>query len=70
MFFDVMAGERARRIRQRPDEPEFIPDPTDPRAERPLTAEPQHPETKKPEPPPADPRIVDPTDPRNGDAAA
>jgi hypothetical protein len=61
MFFDVMAGERARRIRQRPDEPEFIPDPTDPRAERPLTAEPKRPETPRP--------IADPTDPRNGEAA-
>lgn len=62
MFFDVMAGERARRIQQRPGEPEFIPDPTDPRAGRPLTAAPQRPEAPRP--------IVDPTDPHNGDPAA
>jgi hypothetical protein len=62
MFFDVIAGERARRIRQHPDEPQFIPDPTDPRAEKPSPVEPGHPETAPP--------IADPTDPRNGDAAA
>jgi hypothetical protein len=68
MFFDVMAGERARRIRGRPDQPEFIPDPTDPRVGRPLTAETERPEAENPEPPASDPRIVDPTDPRNGEA--
>jgi hypothetical protein len=61
MFFDVTAGERARRIRQHPDEPQFMPDPTDPRAERPLTAEPGTPEIPR--------SVVDPTDPRNGGAA-
>jgi hypothetical protein len=61
MFFDVTAGERARRIRQHPDQPEFMPDPTDPRAERPLTAAPGGPEIPR--------LIVDPTDPRNGAAA-
>jgi hypothetical protein len=61
MFFDVTAGERARRIRQHPDEPEFVPDPTDPRAEEP-TVEPGRTDTPR--------RIADPTDPRNGQAAA
>lgn len=62
MFFDVTAGERARRIREHPGQSEFLPDPTDPRAERPLTAQPARPQTPRP--------IADPTDPRNGQAAA
>jgi hypothetical protein len=62
MFFDVTAGERARRIRQHRDEPEFVPDPTDPRAEGPFSAEPRAPQAPR--------QIADPTDPRNGEAAA
>jgi hypothetical protein len=57
MFFDITAGERARRIRVHPEEEEFVPDPTDPRAEEPLAGK-------------SDPgTVLDPTDPRNGQAA-
>jgi hypothetical protein len=62
MFFDVTAGERARRIRQHPDEPEFVPDPTDPRAEELSSGEPEALRDFRP--------IADPTDPRNGETAA
>ncbi len=61
MFFDVTAGERARRIRERPGEPEFLPDPTDPRAEELSSPEPGSPHAPR--------LIADPTDPRNGGLA-
>lgn len=61
MFFDVTAGERARRIRVHPEEAEFVPDPTDPRAEEPLAAESETIDDPGP--------VLDPTDPRNGEAA-
>jgi hypothetical protein len=62
MLFDVTAGERARRIREHPDQPEFLPDPTDPRAEELFSADPQSLEVPR--------LIADPTDPRNGETAA
>lgn len=61
MFFDVTAGERARRIRVHPEEVEFVPDPTDPRAEELLAGKSETIDDPRP--------VLDPTDPRNGQAA-
>ncbi len=56
---DVMAGDRARRIRAHPDEPERVVDPTDPRY-----GTPEREQTR------SAPAREDPTDPRPGHLAA